>query len=86
MAKGGKRPGAGRKKGVPNKLTTDLKAMILQSLANVGGSAYLEQQSEKNPNAYLALIGRVLPLQVKEGGDDPRVPTKVVHVHEDVKA
>jgi hypothetical protein len=27
-------------------------------------------------------VGRVLPLQVKEGGDDPKVPTVVKHVHE----
>ena len=75
--------GKGRKKGVPNKVTAALKDMILQSLANVGGIAYLETQAAKNPNAYLALIGRVLPLQVKEGGDDPRVPATVVkHIYE----
>ena len=79
--RGGKRPGAGRKPGVPNKLTMALKDMILQSLANVGGTAYLEAQATANPNAYLSLIGRVLPLQVKDGGDDPKVPTVVNHIH-----
>ncbi len=80
MAKGHKT--GGRTKGVPNKVSGTLKDMILQSLADAGGSAYLLEQAAKNPNAYMALIGRVLPLQVKEGGADPRVPTTVVHKHE----
>ena len=73
--------GKGRPKGVPNKVNGLLKDLILQSLANVGGAAYLEKQARKNPNAYLALIGRVLPLQVKQDGADPTVPRPVVHQH-----
>ena len=82
-AKGTKPPnaGKGRKAGVPNKITATLKDMILQSLSNVGGSAYLERQAVKQPAAYMALIGRVLPLQVKQDGDDPRVPAAVIHQH-----
>lgn len=76
--------GKGRKAGTPNKVTGALKDMILQALANQGGVAYLETQAKVNPNAFLALIGRVLPLQVKQGGDDPRVPQTVVnHIYED---
>lgn len=73
--------GNGRKKGVPNKVTGALKDMILQALANVGGVDYLQKQSKDNPNAFLALIGRVLPLQVKAGGDEPQVPKAVIHEH-----
>ena len=73
----------GRKKGTPNKLTGTLKDMILQSLANVGGAEYLEQQAKKNPTAYISLIGRVLPLQVKDGGDEPQMPATVIHEHHD---
>lgn len=69
-------------KGATNKLTTALKDMILQALSDAGGTAYLVKQSKANPNAFLALVGRVLPLQVKEGGDDPRVPTVVNHIYE----
>lgn len=80
MAKGTKT--GGRKKGIPNKLTTALKDMILQALANAGGVDYLQSQAKANPNAFLALVGRVLPLQVKDGGNDPRVPIKkIVHEH-----
>lgn len=73
----------GRKAGTPNKLTRALKDMILQALANKGGVTYLEAQADTNPNAFMTLVGRVLPLQVKDGGDDPRVPATVVnHIYE----
>lgn len=83
-AVGSGKPGPGRPKGRRNKLTLALKDMILQSLANVGGAKYLEEQAHKQPAAYMALIGRVLPLQVKDGGTEPQVPAPVQHVHEHV--
>jgi len=54
----------GRKKGVPNKNTTELKEMILAALDGAGGQAYLQQQAAANPSAFMTLIGKVLPLQV----------------------
>jgi len=61
--------GKGRAKGVPNKITADLKAMILGALSDVGGQAYLARQAEENPGPFMTLIGKVLPLQVTgEGG------------------
>lgn len=57
--------------------------MILQSLSNVGGVTYLEGCA-KNPKlkaAYLQLVGKVLPLQVKDGGKEPVVPAPVIHEH-----
>ena len=68
MTKGGKRPGAGRKKGIPNKLTADLKAMILGALADAGGQGYLARQAEENPTAFLSLVGKVLPMTVANDG------------------
>jgi hypothetical protein len=66
---GGHRENAGRKKGVPNKLTADLKAMILGALEDAGGRAYLARQAIETPGPFLTLIGKVLPLQVSgEGG------------------
>lgn len=71
----GKRRRGGRVKGTPNKVPAALKDMILQALANVGGVKYLEQQAKKrNPAPFLALVGKVLPLQVKTDGGDPKVP------------
>ena len=69
MAKGGRRLGSGRKKGTPNKLTSDLKEMILSALNKAGGQEYLAGQAKENPSAFLTLVGKVLPLQGPgEGG------------------
>ena len=68
--KGHKKAG-GRKKGSLNKTTTALKEMILQSLDKVGGVNYLQKQATNNPNAYLSLIGRVLPLTVAGDKENP---------------
>lgn len=86
MGRGNPHPvnaGKGRKKGVPNKFGKALKDMILESLAELGGTAFLVKQGTSNPTAYLALVGRVLPLQVKQGGADPVMPKGVVHEHHD---
>jgi hypothetical protein len=80
MAKG--RKTGGRQKGTPNKDNQPLKEMILQALANAGGAKYLTAQSVKNPTAFMTLVGRVLPLQVKDGGAEPTVPTVVNHHYE----
>lgn len=59
----------GRQKGVSNKLTGDVKAMILQALDNAGGANYLTLQASENPAAFMTLVGKVLPMQVTgEGG------------------
>jgi hypothetical protein len=63
--------GQGRPKGVPNKLTSDVKAMILAALDKAGGVDYLVAQSEKNPSAFMTLVGKVLPLQMTGANDGP---------------
>lgn len=68
----------GKPKGAVNKVTKELKEMILQALENKGGVSYLEQQAEANPNAFLALIGKVLPMTVQgpgEGGEHSLIIT-----------
>lgn len=39
--------------------------MIIEALDNAGGVAYLVEQSEKNPSAFMTLVGKVLPMEVK---------------------
>lgn len=64
----GKKTG-GRQKGSPNKLTKQLKDMILEALDESGGVEYLKQTAIEHPTAFLTLVGKVLPLQVTgEGG------------------
>ena len=54
----------GRKAGTPNKMTAELKEMILQALDGSGGIAYLQGVAASHPPAFLSLVGKVLPLQV----------------------
>lgn len=61
----------GRQKGTPNKLTADLKGMILGALSAKGGQKYLERQAEENPNAFLTLVGKVLPMTVQGDAENP---------------
>ena len=60
----------GRPKGVPNKTTQALKDMILSALDKSGGVDYLITQAETNPNAFMSLVGKVLPMTVMGAGDD----------------
>lgn len=65
MAKGVK-TGGGSRKGRPNKFTGDVRAMILQALDELGGKDYLIKQARgKNAQAFLGLVGRTLPKDVK---------------------
>lgn len=58
----------GRKKGTPNKTTALLKDAILQAATDAGGNqglvGYLTAQASANPGPFLALLGKVLPMQV----------------------
>tara|TARA_S200002703_G_scaffold159731_1_gene174394 strand:+ start:2075 stop:2365 length:291 start_codon:yes stop_codon:yes gene_type:complete len=64
--------GKGRPKGAKNKNSKLLKDAILEAAELAGGKrgmvAYLEIQAEKNPTAFMALMGKVLPLQVTGSG------------------
>jgi len=54
----------GRKKGVQNKITGDLRAMIAGALDAAGGQEYLTRQARLNPQAFLALVGKTLPRDI----------------------
>ncbi len=66
--------GKGRKKGVPNKTTALLKDAILHAAEAAGNEegivGYLQTQAKDNPGPFLALLGKVLPMQVtgEDGG------------------
>lgn len=57
--------GKGRPKGAVNKTSKALKDMILGALEKAGGESYLQRQADDNPTAFLSLIGRVLPTELK---------------------
>lgn len=70
------KPGPGRPKGVPNKSTQLLKDAILKAATDAGNgdmAAYLAQQAVDNPGPFMALLGKVLPMQVAGDPDHPIV-------------
>src|SRR5580704_5483737 len=55
---------SGRKRNVSNKITRDIREMILAALDKVGGVSYLVKQAESNPTAFLTLVGKIIPAQI----------------------
>lgn len=77
----GKR-GPGRPKGSVNKTTALLKDAILEAAEKAGDKrgmvGYLTDQARDNPNAFLSLLGKVLPMQVAGPDDEDGNPTEIV--------
>lgn len=69
--------GKGRPKGSLNKVTADVRAMILTALHNKGGADYLERQADENPVAFMSLVGRTLPKEVVGANGKDLFPTKI---------
>jgi hypothetical protein len=73
----------GRAKGTPNKTTKLLKDAILKAAEKAGGKrglvGYLELQAKINPGPFMALLGKVLPMQVT-GEDGGPVQTEVTMI------
>jgi hypothetical protein len=65
----------GRKRGTPNKTTTQLKEAILAAAEQAGGDGglvkYLHDQARMNPGHFMTLLGKVLPMQVAGDKDNP---------------
>lgn len=66
------RKGKGRPKGSPNRVSRELKEMVLEALDRAGGVEYLVRQAKKkNAGPFLALVAKVLPLTIN-GNIDTR--------------
>jgi hypothetical protein len=69
--------GKGRAKGTPNKTTALLKDAILKAADAAGGKegmiGYLTTQAKDNPGPFMALLGKVLPMQVAGDPNQPLV-------------
>jgi len=53
---------------VPNKVGADIKEIVTTALNMIGGARYLAKHAEKNPAAFMGLVGKVLPLQLHASG------------------
>lgn len=71
----------GKPKGATNKVTGEVKTMVLEALAGAGGVAYLMERAQdpRTASAFLTLVGKVIPLQV-QGSDDPDAPAVKHHL------
>lgn len=58
----------GKPKGAKNKDAALIRDMIAQALTEVGGVAYLAAVAQSHPGPFLALIGKVMPIQVEGAG------------------
>ena len=70
--KKGQKSGPGRPKGQKNKVTAELKEMILEALGEAGGVDYLVNKANdpKTAGAFLSLIGKVLPMTIQGPNKD----------------
>jgi hypothetical protein len=57
--------GGGSRKGIPNKITSDVREMVLRALQAAGGEDYLKRQAIAQPAAFMALVGKTLPKNLK---------------------
>jgi len=71
----------GRKKGTPNKLTSEVKAAIEAAFVAVGGSAYLKGIAKDKPEVFCSLLAKVLPHQVNHAAGEGASVTFVMHLH-----
>jgi hypothetical protein len=77
--RGGRRDGAGRPKGSPNKTTALLKEAILTAAELTGNDGqgkdgligYCRRLAATEPRAFASLLGRVLPLQLSGDAGSP---------------
>lgn len=68
----------GRPKGAQNKTTALLKDAILKAAEQAGDGdmvAYLTLQARANPGPFMALLGKVLPMQI---AGDPENPLRTI--------
>lgn len=77
---GSGKAGPGRPKGQPNKTTALLKDAILKAATDAGNgdmADYLKTQAILNPGPFMALLGKVLPMQVTGPDDENGKPTAI---------
>lgn len=63
MAKGTK-TGGGSRKGIPNKVTAEVREAIQNAFVKAGGEDYLVKVAKKSPAVFCKLLGMTLPKDV----------------------
>lgn len=68
----------GRQKGSLNKTTAAVKEAILRAFDKVGGEDYLVTVAENDPKTFCALLGKVLPAEIKGSASDGVLELRIV--------
>ena len=68
----------GQRKGVPNKLTAELRELITHALEGAGGVEHLTRQTEQNPPAFLSLLAKLLPAKIAGAEGEAPVAIQVI--------
>ncbi len=71
--RGGKREGAGRPSGVPNKLSATVKDNIIDVFDSIGGVETMAVWANENKTQFFNLYAKLLPLQVTGENGGPIV-------------
>lgn len=61
MPKGGKREGAGRKPGVQNQITAEVKEAVYNTFTKLGKEKYLMTVAKEKPDIFFRLLGKLVP-------------------------
>lgn len=67
--RGGRRPGSGRKAGVPNKTTAAAKEAFRLAFEGMGGVPALIKWAEDNATDFYKLYSKLIPIDVTSDGD-----------------
>ena len=66
---GGKRVGAGRKPGVPNKLNRTAREAFEIAFDTLGGPQGLSRWAQKHQSDFYKLYAKLIPMQVEGSGE-----------------
>lgn len=67
---GGRRPGSGRKPGVPNKLSMTVKENVIEVFNRIGGVEQMSVWATDNPSQFYNIYAKILPMQTEISGID----------------
>ena len=67
---GGKREGAGRTKGTPNKLSATVKQNVINVFERLGGEDHMTMWAAENPNQFYNIYAKLMPTQSELGTID----------------
>lgn len=65
----GRRPGPGRPKGSPNKITASIKQALTDAFDNLGGVPSLVKWGKENQTEFYKLWSKLVPQDVQVGGE-----------------